>query len=265
MSLNRIWTPSPNYNSGRSRTQILCVHTTEGATTIASIMNYCASSSAGVSYQVAFDDTPGTIGEMVRPGDRPWAAMSANDWGEHGVCCGFVAWSTDEWLSHATLLDNCAAWLAEESARTGIPLVKISGADITAGRAGVCGHWDTSQAGSGSDHTDPEPNFPWDHVLTLAGGGVPDTRPPAPVPPTGPGGSGAPPWPGVYLVDTTAHESAATWQAQMVARGWVLDVDGVYGPDSAEVCAAFQQEKGLAVDGVVGPDTWAATWTAPVT
>ena len=109
--------------------------------------------------------------------------MAANDWGEHGVCCGFVAWTRDEWLSHTTRCwTNCAGWLAEESARTGIPLVKISGADINAGRAGVCGHWDTSQAGSGSDHTDPEPNFPWDHVLALATGGAPDTRPPETVP-----------------------------------------------------------------------------------
>ena len=56
-----------------------------------------------------------------------------------------------------------------------------------------------------------------------------------------------------------------TWQTQMVGRGWSLTVDGDYGPDSQSVCSQFQAEKGLAVDGLVGPQTWAASWTAPVT
>jgi peptidoglycan hydrolase-like protein with peptidoglycan-binding domain len=58
-----------------------------------------------------------------------------------------------------------------------------------------------------------------------------------------------------------------TWQQQMVNRGWtsIGTVDGDYGPKSQNVCKQFQQEKGLKVDGLVGPQTWAASWTAPVT
>lgn len=56
------------------------------------------------------------------------------------------------------------------------------------------------------------------------------------------------------------------WQARMVARGWVLDggADGLYGPATREVSLAFQREKGLVVDGLIGPATWGAAWTAPV-
>lgn len=62
----------------------------------------------------------------------------------------------------------------------------------------------------------------------------------------------------------------AVWQAQMAWRGWhsggrPLAVDGLYGPISQGVCRAFQQQKALSVDGVVGPVTWNASWTAPVT
>lgn len=56
-----------------------------------------------------------------------------------------------------------------------------------------------------------------------------------------------------------------TWQARMRARGWRLDVDGVYGPASDGVCRAFQRQKHLVVDGIVGPRTWNAAWTAPLT
>ncbi|WP_207386423.1 peptidoglycan-binding domain-containing protein [Protofrankia symbiont of Coriaria ruscifolia] len=55
------------------------------------------------------------------------------------------------------------------------------------------------------------------------------------------------------------------WQAQMRARGWAITPDGRFGPQSDDVCRRFQNEKGLAVDGHVGPITWAAAWTAPVT
>lgn len=78
--------------------------------------------------------------------------------------------------------------------------------------------------------------------------------------------SGVPAWPGVYLRDYTAHASARTWQQRMRDRGWSITVDGKYGPASARVASQFQAEKGLRpVDGIVGPDTWRAAWTSPVT
>jgi hypothetical protein len=54
------------------------------------------------------------------------------------------------------------------------------------------------------------------------------------------------------------------WQAQMEARGWDILVDGKYGAASEEVCRRFQKEKGLKVDGVVGPTTWEKSWSSPV-
>jgi len=38
-----------------------------------------------------------------------------------------------------------------------------------------------------------------------------------------------------------------------------------YGAASARICRQFQKEKGLRVDGVVGPITWRSAWTAPIT
>jgi peptidoglycan hydrolase-like protein with peptidoglycan-binding domain len=91
--------------------------------------------------------------------------------------------------------------------------------------------------------------------------------PTAPVPVSNPDG---PRFPGRYLVYTPGHamirgDDVRDWQKRMRARGWTIAVDGIYGPASAKVAEAFQREKGLTADGVVGPLTWGAAWTAPIT
>lgn len=55
------------------------------------------------------------------------------------------------------------------------------------------------------------------------------------------------------------------WQQRMSDRGWEITVDGLYGPETDNVCTQFQQEKGLMVDGLIGNQTWGAAWTEPVT
>jgi hypothetical protein len=56
-----------------------------------------------------------------------------------------------------------------------------------------------------------------------------------------------------------------TWQAQMKRRGWKISADGRFGAQSSDVAAAFQREKHLDDDGLVGAKTWATSWTAKVT
>lgn len=61
------------------------------------------------------------------------------------------------------------------------------------------------------------------------------------------------------------HVAVRQWQARMKQRGWKITADGYYGPRSAEVCRAFQREKRLVVDGLLGPITWRSAWWLPVT
>lgn len=90
-------------------------------------------------------------------------------------------------------------------------------------------------------------------------------------------GVAAPVWPGRSLALTsplTSGADVATWQGRMYERGWheatvggvarPFTADGIYGEVSDAVCRAFQREKQLIVDGVVGPATWRATWSSPV-
>ncbi|HXH97814.1 MAG TPA: peptidoglycan-binding domain-containing protein [Gaiellaceae bacterium] len=77
----------------------------------------------------------------------------------------------------------------------------------------------------------------------------------------------APPWPGRLIMQPPEMRGrdVRMWQQRMRVRGWKIKATGVYDGKSATVCRRFQREKGLVADGVVGPDTWRATWAAPVT
>ncbi|MGW0061419.1 peptidoglycan-binding protein [Streptosporangium sandarakinum] len=51
-------------------------------------------------------------------------------------------------------------------------------------------------------------------------------------------------------------------QTRLVAHGHKIDIDGVFGPETAAAVKTFQKAHGLKVDGAVGPDTWPKLWTA---
>jgi peptidoglycan hydrolase-like protein with peptidoglycan-binding domain len=60
--------------------------------------------------------------------------------------------------------------------------------------------------------------------------------------------------------------SLILWERQMKRRGWTITVNGLYDSQTKAVAAAFQKEKHLQQDGGrIGPETWAAAWTKPVT
>jgi len=121
MTLKRDWIPSPNYSSrGGSGVRLVIVHTAEGALTYEALGSFFGSSSSGVSSHTGIDDTPGRIGEYVKPGSKAWTAGDANPYSMNTELCGFAAWQPEDWERHPVMLDNCARWIAEECKRHGI-------------------------------------------------------------------------------------------------------------------------------------------------
>ena len=60
-------------------------------------------------------------------------------------------------------------------------------------------------------------------------------------------------------------EAVRAVQARLVERGWRLQVTGKFTSETETVVKAFQREKHLFVDGVVGKNTWRLIWEADIT
>ncbi len=78
-----------------------------------------------------------------------------------------------------------------------------------------------------------------------------------------------PKWPGRYYTLTspeTADNNIKVFQTQMLKRGWkTMPVTGKFDVTTYNLVKAFQKEKGLTADGVVGLHTWNAAWLTKVT
>jgi hypothetical protein len=171
VALARLWMPTPNYSSrGGTKVTTIVLHTAEGARTIQSLGSFFANPSSGVSSHVGIDDTPNTVGEYVRRDGNAWTAANANRWSVQAELCAFASWDSAEWNRHPNMLANCAAWIAEEAAIFGIPIVGLSSSQAqNSATPGVCQHIDLGSMGGG--HVDCGPAFPFQTVLDMAKGG----------------------------------------------------------------------------------------------
>lgn len=242
------WNPTPNY-SGTLRPIAVCLHHQAGSGDPLAVYN-----SRGVSAHFWIPKTGEPV-QHVDTANRAWHGVAHNDYsiGVETEGCGAPPHAEPLTENQLNLFAELMRWA---NATHGIPFV-LSESISTPGL-----NYHRCKGG-------PATGCPCDvrvaarsEILRRATGGAPA---PAPAPPPPPAGGSAPPWPGTYLRDFTSGGGARTWQAQMAARGWAIAVDDQYGSQSAGVARAFQAEKGLEVDGVVGPATWAAAWTAPIT
>ena len=154
--------------------RLLILHTSEGSEGLISAENltvFIASPRSATnlaSYHYVFDT------DCVRPcvpdDYVAYATGGANHDGLAACYPGKAYQSAAEWNDEISNLqhEQAARWLADKALQYGIPLVRLTPAQIVAGQRGVCGHVDVTNAYHKSTHTDPGPHFPWDKVIDRA-------------------------------------------------------------------------------------------------
>jgi hypothetical protein len=162
--------PSPNHSTrGGAKVRLVVIHTAEGARTAAELGAYFAKASVQASSHVGIDD--GAIEQYVDYGQEAWTVRSGNPISDNAELCGFAAWTRDQWLTqHQGMLRLAATWIRDRCTAHGIPIRKLTPAQVAAGQAGVCGHVDWTLGMHDGTHTDPGPGFPWDVVIAMATG-----------------------------------------------------------------------------------------------
>jgi N-acetyl-anhydromuramyl-L-alanine amidase AmpD len=109
--------------------------------------------------------------QCVRLDDVAWHAPGANRVGIGIEHAGFAAQTAADWDDDASraILARSAKLCAELMRAAGVAPGRLTPDQVKAGKSGICGHIDVTNAfpESGHGHTDPGPNFPWDHYLEL--------------------------------------------------------------------------------------------------
>lgn len=104
-------------------------------------------------------------------------------------------------------------------------------------------------------------------VARHRGVNVPPSDPPKPKA----RGKKAPPYPGYEMTQErwrrtrTPDENVERLQERLAERGWRIKTDGKFDAATETVVRAFQREKLLEIDGVVGKNSWRLIWEAPLT
>lgn len=86
-----------------------------------------------------------------------------------------------------------------------------------------------------------------------------------PPPKSEPDSSTVPPWPGRLMQEGVAGDDVRQVQRRLADRGWAIVVDASFGPRTGGTVRAYQGEKALVLDGIVGPVTWQSLWADPIT
>ena len=155
-----------NHGGARTVTQMIVIHATQNTASAENEAAYASRRTDGVSAHF-YTDGDSTVQALdtvtVAYGCHP----TGNSRSVQFELCGLSGKISDATMRQA------APIVARACAEFGVPLVKVTPAQLRQGVRGICGHRDVTQAWQEGDHTDPEP-FPWTtfigYVQAAAGG-----------------------------------------------------------------------------------------------
>ncbi|HEV8248651.1 MAG TPA: peptidoglycan-binding domain-containing protein [Gaiellaceae bacterium] len=246
-----------NYTRGRSGPiDVLVIHTMEAPEkpdTAENVARWFAGSTAPeASAHYCIDSN--SIVQSVKDSDVAWHAPGANHNGLGFEHAGRAAQSAADWSDDYSqrCLKLSAELVARKCREHGIPVVWLRVADLLAGKRGITGHVQVSQAFKRSTHSDPGTSFPVERYLALVRshlGDEPTHRANAPA---------------VKAHPQTLKHGAKGFQVKRLQRllkqrGFDPGaIDSEFGPATEKAVRKAQKSFGLEPDGIVGPMTWHA-------
>ncbi|RFT46507.1 N-acetylmuramoyl-L-alanine amidase [Cutibacterium avidum] len=114
-----------------------------------------------------------TVGYHAPPNSHSIGIEICADGGSHASFSNPAhAYTREQWLSPQVwpAVERAAMLARGICQRHNIPIRRLSIADVKAGKRGICGHNEVSEAFHQSDHDDPGPYFPWDGFIALVNG-----------------------------------------------------------------------------------------------
>lgn len=235
-----------NYYPKRSRDiQGIVLHTAEGGTDSTAIAKYLSTTDRVVSAHVVIDSNK--IVNLL-PDDFTAFHVRGNNSKSLGLEFAYYAssWGTDKEFED-NIISLASKWCAEKSELYQIPVRRIDYKDWLKGEKGYISHSELDP----ERRSDPGANFPWEKLFTLIKGKTYRKAQ-----------RQAPKWNQRVFVHTSPYvkgDDVAQWQD---AAGGIT-ADGYYGRNSALRCKEIQKKAGLVEDGIVGPQTWYATFKQP--
>ncbi len=249
-----------NFTRGRSNAiDVLVIHTMESPEkpdTAESVAHWFAGSTAPqASAHYCIDDN--SIVQCVRDEDVAWHAPGANHNGLGFEHAGRAAQSKHDWSDEYStkLLELSAQLVAEKCTEHHIPAVWLQPADLRAGKRGITGHVQVSDAFKRTDHRDPGTQFPVEAYLALVREKMGDAHVPEHA------------HRGLQKAadqNPTLEEGATGYQVkrlQRLLRDHHFDpgeIDGIFGPNTKKAVVAAQKAHGLNASGIAGVMTWHA-------
>lgn len=160
---------SPNVTRrAERRIDVVVIHTMEipeRDDAAAICARWFARSASQVSAHYCVD--AGTTIQCVREQDIAWHARGGNGASIGVELAGSAGQGTLDWEDaySRAVLARAATLVADVCRRHRLPVRRIGAVELRAGRRGITGHGDVSEAFGKSDHWDPGPGFPWDGFL----------------------------------------------------------------------------------------------------
>jgi N-acetyl-anhydromuramyl-L-alanine amidase AmpD len=247
-----------NYTKGRSNNiDVIVIHTMEAPekpNTAEAVANWFAGPTAPqASAHYCIDSN--SVVQSVHDGDVAWHAPGCNHDGLGLEHAGRAAQTKDDWNDDYSqrMLELSAQLVAEKCQEHHIPVVWLQAADLKAGKRGITGHKQVSDAFKRSDHHDPGTAFPVQAYLRMVRSHMGEAF----VPEHEHRGRQKAPGQSPTLKSGANGYQVKRLQRLLAQQGFDPGRhDGVFGPATEKAVKRAQRAHGLDADGIAGPMTW---------